>query len=295
MSRTLAQIYDSIIEEKNTQAVLNGLQPSVDDSQTLLSDVATPSRVADWRLWVWVVAVSIWTFEKVLDVFKVEIETIASKAVPGTASWIQREVFKFQYDATTPQVIELIDFVPAYPLVDEAMQIVTRCSVKTMPNKVVSVKVAKSDPPAALTTPELNALKTYLDVISFAGVQYNTISLSADRLFLAAKIYFNGAYAGAIQATVIAAIENYLATIPFDGIVRVSKLQDAIQSVAGVVDVVIDDMAMRANATAFVSKTDLVTGSDVILNKYPTAAGYIVQEDTVGETFADKLTFIVEA
>lgn len=261
----------------------------------VLADLNSPSAVAIFRLFTFVVATCINLFEQLIDLFRTEVETIASEAVPGTAAWVQREALKFQYSATSPQVVQLVDFVPGYPTVDDSLKIITRCSVKTMSNKVVSIKVAKSDPPEALTTPELNSFKSYLDVISFAGVQYNAVSLTADRLFLAADIYYNGAYAGVISATVIEAIETFLSTIPFDGIVKVSKLIDAIQSVAGVTDVAINDLAMRANTVVFASKTFLVQGYDTLLVKYPTSAGYIIQEDTAGETFADKLNFIVES
>jgi len=74
---------------------------------------------------------------------------------------------------------------------------------------------------------------------------YNAVSLSPDRLFLAADIYYNGAYSGVISATVIEAIDTFLSNIDFDGIIRVSKLIDAIQSVPGVTDVAINDLAMR--------------------------------------------------
>ena len=260
----------------------------------VLADLNSPSAVAIFRLFTFVVATCINLFEQAIDLFKTEVELIASEAVPGTAPWVQREALKFQYSATSPQVVQLVNFVPAYPIIDEDLQIITRCSVKTMANKVVSIKVAKLDPPEALTTPELNSFKSYLDVISFAGVQYNAISLDADRLFLAADIYYNGAYAGVISATVIAAIDAFLADIPFDGIVKASKLIDAIQSVPGVTDVAINDLAMRANGVAFSGKTYLIQGYDTLLVKYPTSAGYVIQEDTAGETFADKLNFVVE-
>lgn len=260
-----------------------------------LSGLNSPSSVALYRLFTFVVATCINLFEQTLDIFKTEIETIANEAVPGTDPWVRREALKFQYSATVPQVIQLIDFVPGYPTVDLTLQIITRCSIKTMPNKVVAVKIAKSEPPAALSTPELNSFKSYLDKISFAGVQYNVVSLAADRLFLAADIYYDGAYAGVISDTVIAALTDFLANLPFDGIVKVSKLVDAIQTVAGVTDVNIKDLAMRANSVSFGSKTYLVQDYDTLIVKYPTAGGYIIQEDTSGQTFADKLNFIVES
>jgi hypothetical protein len=133
-----------------------------------------------------------------------------------------------------------------------------------------------------------------LDSISFAGVQYLVASSAADKLFLEAEIFYNGQYSAVISTNVIAAINAYLAAIPFDGNVRVNKLVDAIQAVDGVTDVVINNLAMRADAVAFGSKTYLVQANDLIFSKYPTSAGYIIEETTGGEDFASKLTFTVE-
>jgi hypothetical protein len=260
----------------------------------ILSQMTSPSTVAVFRLFTFVVAECINLAELAIDLLKVEIEEIASKAAPSTDAWVQNEVFKFQYSATSPQTVQLVDFVPSYAVVDESLQIITRCSVRTLPNRIVSVKVAKGTTPGALSGLELTSLEAYLGEISPAGVQYSVISAAADKLFLAADIYYDGQYAGVISANVIAAINAFLAALDFDGMVRTSALADAIQAVTGVKDVVINDLAMRADATLFANKTYLVQGYDTQLNRYPTAAGYVIEETTVGETFADKLNFIVE-
>jgi uncharacterized phage protein gp47/JayE len=221
-----------------------------------------------------------------MDVFKIEIETIADATAPGTPSWVRQRVLEFQYDATTPQVITLIDFVPTYATVDEDKRIVTRCSVKTSINRVVNVKVAKSEPPVALAAGEETALEAALDAILPAGVQRNVINLTSDKLWIDANIFYNGQYSSTIQADVIAAINAYLAAIPFDGVVKISAIEDAIQSVTGVTDIVIDEVRARADATAFASATTLT-------RYWETIAGYIVEETTAGQTFTDTLTFTV--
>lgn len=281
MARSIAQIQAEMDAEQALQTGLSGLN--------------SPSQTAIYTLWKYIISSAIWAHEKLWDLFKVELETIVDNAPIGTDSWVQAQAFKFQYSATDPQIVSLVNFVPSYPVVDTDLQIITRCSVKTLPNKVVSVKVAKSDPPSALSATELSSFKGYLDDISFAGVQYNAVSLASDKLYLDAEVFYNGQYSTVISGNVIAAINNYLSNIPFDGYVRVSALYDAIQSVAGVTDVIINDMAIRADATAFGSKTYLVQNNATIFNKYPTFAGYVVEETTVSNTFVDKLTFTPES
>lgn len=281
MARSIAQIQAEMDAEQALQTGLSGLN--------------SPSQTAIYTLWKYIISSAIWAHEKLWDLFKVELETIVDNAQIGTDSWVQAQAFKFQYSATDPQIVSLVNFVPSYPVVNTDLQIITRCSVKTLPNKVVSVKVAKSDPPSALSATELSSFRGYLDDISFAGVQYNAVSLASDKLYLDAEIFYNGQYSTVISGNVIAAINNYLSNIPFDGYVRVSALYDAIQSVAGVTDVIINDMAIRADATAFGSKKYLVQNNATIFNKYPTFAGYVVEETTVSNTFVDKLTFTPES
>lgn len=281
MARTITEI----IDQQETELA----------AQTDLTDLNSPSQTAIYRLWMYIVASAIYYFEVLQDIFKTEIETIVDNAPVGTDGWVQAKVFEFQYSSTVPQVVVLSsDFVPTYNPVDTTLQIVTRCSVKTLPNKIVSVKVAKSDPPVALAAGELTSLQGYLDDISFAGVQYNTISLTSDKIYLDADVYYNGQYSTVIQANVIAAINDYLAAIPFDGDIRVSALEDAIQAVTGVTDIVINDLAIRPDATAFANKTYIVQSKTTLFNKYPIFAGYAVEETTALNTFSDKLTFIPE-
>lgn len=281
MARSIAQIQ---AEMDNEQAL-----------QTGLSGLNSPSQTAIYTLWKYIISSSIWAHEKLWDIFKAELEEIVTNAPVGTDGWVQAQALKFQYSAIDPQVISLVNFVPTYSIVDEDLRIITRCSVKTLPSKVVSIKVAKSDPPSALSSTELSSFRGYLDDISFAGVQYNAVSLASDKLYLDAEVFYNGQYSTVISDNVISAINEYLSNIPFDGYVRVSALYDAIQNVEGVTDVIINDMAIRADATAFGSKTYLVQNNATIFNKYPTFAGYVVEETTVSNTFVDKLTFTPES
>lgn len=277
MARTIAEIQAQMDQEQALQTSLSGLN--------------SPSQASIYTLWKYVMSASIWAFEKLLDIFKVELETIATNAQIGTVLWVKDMILKFQYSATLPQIVQLINFVPGYDPVDETLKIITRASVKTLPTKVVAVKVAKSEPPTALSTPELNSLIGYLDEVSFAGVQYQVTSTLPDELFLEVEIFYNGQYAAIISTTVIDAIEAYLAAIPFDGIIKVSSLEDAIQAVPGVSDLVINNLSMRANGVPFGSGVYLVQNKTTINKSYPTNSGYVISETTAGETLSDKLTF----
>ena len=302
MARTIAVIQAQIVAYKNAQTALSGL--------------TSPSQTAKYTTWIFIQAVAINLFEQLLDIFKADFETKVNASFTGSPSWVKDKVFKFQYDATTPQITQLINFIPSYPIVDATKLIVTRCTVKTLPNNVVSVKVAQQEPPIALTAPQLASLTGYLSQggngtlsgygtgIGFAGVTFVPQSFTSDKLYLSAQIIYNGQYSSVIQTNVINAINLYLKNIPFDGLVRVVDLIGAIlpdydngiliNGVDGVIDLIITDLAIRADTTPFTSKTYLVQSKLELLSSYPTYAGYIVGETTTLNTLTDTLTFTAQ-
>ena len=277
MARTIDNIQQQIIDAKNATADLSGL--------------TSDSRRANWYLWTRLVATIIAFFEQMLDVFKSEIETIVSVGAPSTPQWIQDRVFKFQYDAINPQILEIIDLVPQYPSINTDLQIVTRCSVKTNFSNNVNVKVAKGTTPEPLDVSELSALQRYLTIIGVAGINYQAQSLYSDKLMVNASIYYNGQYSAIISDNVQLAITNYLSNIPFDGQVIISDLEGAIKAVAGVNDVVLNEVYARAHVTLYVDATKLVTESQLLLRNWNTIAGYIVPETELTHTLADTLTY----
>lgn len=269
--------------------------------------VANPSQVQYNNNFIDIVARAINFLEQLMDVLKTDLETKISSGAVGNSLWLQDKILNhFQYSATTPQVTKLVNGVPTYPVVDPSLRIVTRCSIITDALNVCVVKVAKSEPPTIMIAPELNALSSYLNQggngtiigngrgIGFAGVYYLVRSYNPDKMYLDAEIVYNGQYASVIKTSVVAAINDYLSNIPFNSKVNVLDLEIKIKSVVGVADVIINDMAVRADIVAFANKTYLVQSKTTLLSSYPTYAGYIVGETTLGETFADKLTYTAQ-
>lgn len=267
--------------------------------------VVNNSQVAYNNNFIDIVARTINFFEQLMDAYKVDLEDKVSKGAVGSDAWLQDRILRFQYDSGTPQIVEIkSDFSVDYVTVDTAKRIITRASVNTTSNQTVTVKVAKQNPPVALSAPELAALQSYLTNtgdgtyagrgvgIGFAGTKIVATSNDADEIYINADINYNGQYAATIQEDVISAINNYLANIDFNGKVYISNLEIAIKSVTGVVDVLLKDVAIRANTTLFANKTYLVQNQTTIIQSYALEAGYAIGETTSGQTFADKLNFI---
>ncbi len=278
MARTVDQIQTEII--------------SAVESTTELSGLTSQSRRSIWRLFSYVVAYIQSLFEQKTDLFKTEIESIVDRAAPNTAAWVQDRVFKFQYDATTPQVIDLVELVPTYPTVNLDLQIVTRCSVKADLSNNVKIKVAKSEPPVALTNDERSALQDYVTTIGCAGINYLVSSATSDKLYVQADVYYQGQYSAIIADNVITAIEAFLAALPFDGQLLVSDLERTIRTTTGVKDVVLKNVKARANATLLANASSLVASNALVSRNWNTVSGYIVGETTASNTLADTLTFI---
>lgn len=272
------------------------IQATMDAEQALqptLTTLDSTSQTAIYTLWKYITSQVINYFEQLWDLYKVDLETIVTNAAVGTNQWFKFKILKFQYSATTPQVLEVDEnYAVNYQTTDTSLNIITRCSVKTTATRTVLIKVAKENPPVALSGTELTSLEGYVDDIAFAGINYVVSSTEADKLYLKANIYFDGQYSATISTDVIAAINLYLANLTFDGSLVLSSLFDAIQSVTGVKDCVFVDVAARADATAFGSKTYLVQTNTTLIRDYATNAGYIVEETTASNTFTDTLTFI---
>ena len=280
MARSVEQINSEIISKV--------------ESTTELSELTSTSRRSIWRMFAWVVAYIQSLFEQKTDIFKTEIETIVDYSVPNTATWLQAKAFKFQYDAVTPQIVTLVNLVPTYPIVNEDLQIVSRCSVKSDLSNNVKIKVAKNEPPEALDSSERSALQDYINVIGCAGINYLVSSGDSDKLYVQADVYYQGQYSAVISDNVITAIESYLSALPFDGQLLVSDLERTIRQTTGVKDVVLKNVRARANGTALSSASYLVQSNAVISRNWNTVAGYIVGETTASNTLADTLNFIAQ-
>lgn len=269
----------------------------MDDQQALetgLSSLNNPSQTSIYQLFKGIVSQCINYFEQLVDTKKDEIDTAIANSAVGTAAWLQNKIFDFQYSATNTQVLSLVNYAPKYATVDTTLQIISRCAVVSDLNKVVKIKVATGTIPTTLSANQYSSLYAYIDLILQCGISFDLVNLTADKLYIEAEVYYDGQYIDVIQTNVETAIGTYLETLPFNGGVVVSELEDTIQAVSGVKDVKLIAIKARQDSVAFASATTVYSlASSVNTRSWDTVAGYIVEETTGGETFADKITYIV--
>lgn len=241
--RTVSEIYNEIIVEKDNN--LPTLQPSSDTTQNLLDDLSSNSKVAIWRLWAYLTSVAIWTHEKLFELFKKEIQTIADKANTGTVRWYQERGFDFQFG----DALVYNNGSYKYVQIDSSKQIVKRVAIVERPDGSVFIKAAKLDAqglPDALSSAELTALKAYYQNIKFAGTRLAVNSYPADELRVYYTIYYNPIHPlSDVKTAVEQAIEEHIITLEFNGTLYITKLTDAIQRALGVVDPIFDNAEAR--------------------------------------------------
>lgn len=281
----MARSTDEIITQMDSQQ----------SAESGLSSLNNPSQTSIYQLFKYVVAQCINFFEQLIDVKKDEIDALLANSAPNTEAWLQNKIMQFQYSATNPQVLSIINYVPSYATIDESLQIISRCAVKTDINKVVKCKVATGSTPTTLNALQYSSLYGYIDNILNCGVSFDLINIPSDKLYIEAEIYYDGQYISSIQSNVESALNTYLSNLPFDGTVFINDVEDVLQSVTGVKNVKIIAIKARQDATAFASATNVFNLSlGVNIRKWDTVSGYIIEETTAGQTFSDKITYIVD-
>jgi hypothetical protein len=285
MARTLAQIYAAIIADKDDQTSLQALVPNVDSQQQLITDMNSTSKVAVWRLLAYIVATAIWTHEVLFDLYSKEIDDKIANGIWGTARWYQTQSFLFQYGDSL--VYNQVKQRYEYPVIDTAKQIIKRCSIVESQNGLLLIKVAKfAQNPIPLSQPEKAAFTSYMQKIHFAGTWFQVITGNGDLLRIQYTIVYDPIIPFAIlQPKVISAINNYISNLAFDGVFRVVNLIDAIQSVEGVVDVIVPNDSVK-------TRLSTIAPFSVIVANHKPYYGYFRIDSTAGNTLNDTLNFI---
>jgi len=232
--RTLNEIYLAIVTEKQTFSSLSGLTTDITSQQELLTELNSNSKVSIYNLWMYITAVSIWTLEKIMGLFITEVDEIVSSAIIGTSAWYVQKVKQFQYNSGT-LIINPTTYAVEYDIEDTTAQIIEHAAtIESGGNLILKVRRLASD---ILSTPELNAFKSYINKVKFAGTRIIVWNYDADLL----KLYFEIKYdpiipLSTITTNVETVINDYLDNIEFNSTVNINSLIDNLQAIEGVLD-----------------------------------------------------------
>ncbi|MCY4418871.1 MAG: hypothetical protein OXB93_03380 [Cytophagales bacterium] len=202
------------------------------------------SRTSVWKYAKQVMAFAIQTLERMMDHHKEEIRKEIQTQKVGTHHWYFQKTLAFQYG----DLLSVIDNEPRYLTLDPSKQIVKHAALSENAQGGLDIKVVKTDgrnDPVPLNMDEQSALLAYLNQIKFAGTKIRVISRPANLIGLKLQVemdkqIFNseGELLGQSgHYPVRDTMEKYLKNLPFDSILYISKLTDAIQALPGIEDV----------------------------------------------------------
>ncbi len=241
MAREVETIYNEMITEKESLSSLSTLTPTPETYTEITSDLSSSSKVAIWRLMIWVVAQSIAFLEGLWDTFEANILTSIANQKFGSLRWYVSVSKEYQHGDA---LVDVNGF-PGYSVIDTTKQIITQAAAFEG-SGIVFVKVAKDDGSGgleALTSPELSGFESYINKRKVAGVQLVASSFDADDLQLDCVIGYDPIIPLAtVQASVEAAVEAYLQALPFDSVFKRLALEDALQGLDGVETIDITSM-----------------------------------------------------
>lgn len=248
--RSIAEIYDELLAIKEGRSELDGLTPINDSSAKFLNDNSSGSRVAVWRLWLWLVATGNWLTELIIKRHKEEIAEIFRSRMYGTLQFYQAICLDFQFGYS----LEWNGRQYAYSDTDVESRIIKRAAVVQATSQL-QFKVAKENDGfiEPLTMEERSAFGSYLTSLVYPGTNFVVISEAADDLRIDALIYFDPlilAPNGSLLSDsnifpVHDAVNRFVSNLPFNGRMNTQKLIDAVQAVAGVKDIVVNALDAR--------------------------------------------------
>lgn len=257
--RTIEDIQAQIDAAANEYPALSELQ-------------SNPSPVSVWRAMKAVFAFAAYALEKMLAEFKSEaLKNIKERQI-GTKLWYLEQLKAFQYgDLLIASSGRL-----RYARDNADKRIISAAGVKegTQPGSLV-VKALKEGG-KVLTADELAAFSLYLNQIKIAGTQVTIQSLPANKIKLSItaeldrqRFDANGRLHGQGQPIIKDTIASFLRQMPFDGVFYLSRLEDALQAIEGVIDIHISSAHYQDGAESW----------QILERKYESPSGHLILDD----------------
>lgn len=230
MARSIQEIQNLILQAKAQEPALESLNST--------------SKVTIWRLWVYIIAVAIWSLEKLFDQHRADIDKRLAELKPHTARWYRSKALAFQYGFDLLPDSDKFNNQGHTEEAIEASKIVKYSAVIESKNEgrlIVKIAGEQDEQLQPITEPQKQAFEAYLQEIKDAGVRLSVVNYQPDILHLQMKIVYDPLVLDSngqsiIHATkpVEKAIKDYLKHLPFNGELVLAHLIDALQQAEGV-------------------------------------------------------------
>jgi hypothetical protein len=252
MARTISQIKNSMTQQFMADSVIiekYGFAPGSTFTDTF-------SAVSLESIWFSIVAAAIYVLETLFDAFREDVDAKIAEAVVASIPWYHKISLEFQYGDSLVFDEKTQGFV--YPVIDTTKLIVKYAACRDL-GGMVYVLASKDDgsgSPTALSADELTAFDAYLHERKPAGVLLQAASFDPDEVRVAVTVQYNPQVLspdGQLIAEpgvypVEEAIDAYLKGIVYGGALNKTKLVDAIQAAAGVIDVSLTGVSVKTAA-----------------------------------------------
>lgn len=293
MSRTIQQIYDEAVRERNKRLEL--------------SEISSDSKLSILNGITWTFAAVVYSFESLLDVFAIDISNILNSRINGTPTYYINALLQYQKGSELMMREDGLAF--GYNETDPSKQIITQASYMeshddvNLDNKLI-LKVATGDKGNlhAIPPEELVMIQSYINRIKFAGTRIEVTSQEGDVLIPRLSVYYDGAVMESeVYGLVEEQLNTYMLGIQFDSTIYVSDIVAAIRKAEHVTDVYIDEDAQPEQGV-FIAAYDS-DGHIAPLRKIGrmshTSSGYLKQSGGTGEeagipSFREAIKLIVD-
>lgn len=202
-------------------------------------DLST-SKVAEWRLWTYIVSVAIHTFELILDLFRKEVDELTSRITPGSETWYKEMCLRFQnghellFDNESAMLYYEVDDPDA-----RIVKIVAVKSAAEINHRQISFKVAKVDNDSKvvpLTEDELYNFTGYVQAFKFADDPVDIVSTTSDKIRYNLEVFYEPAIPVTIvRDNILRVLSDFRLSLDFNAMFYPQRLLDVLLSVKGVV------------------------------------------------------------
>ena len=242
MGRSLNEIQDSMLVTQSNIPSLNALEVLTDNEKSTLPNLIAASKVALWRIRMFIMAVGIWSLEQLFDIHKSEIDQTIIDNKGGGVDWYIGIVKEFQFGFSLNNFGEYDnDGVEESALISS--KIIKHVSIINVAG-TLKIKVAKEDATGnliKLTGTEVTALILYMKRKGYAGDVLEIISRDADELKLTVDLYFNSQVLapdgsrldGTDDTPIQDKIQHFTRQLEFNGELILSRLEDFMELVDG--------------------------------------------------------------
>ena len=227
-----------------------------------LATLNSTSKVAIYRLLVFVFSYAVWTLEKLFDIHAQQVDQAIYENKPGTARWYRNKSLAFQFGFNLLTDDDEFDNTSHTTDAIEASKIVKYCSVKeSLESSRLIIKIAgeSGENLIPLTPTQITSFGFYMGEVAYAGVKVNIVNNPADKLQLTLSVYRNplvidenGNNILTGGKSVEVALKQYIKNLPFDGELVINDMIDYLRDIPGVENVHV--------ISAQSSYKDLVTG-----------------------------------